>query len=59
LAARDPGSHHESFSAGLMVLPNSVPALQELIQFCRDHQLPIITQGGRTGLVGGTVSSPV
>ncbi len=58
LASRDPGTHPDNFGAGLMALPGSVQAVSGLVKLCARLSVPIVPQGGRTGLVGGTVSHP-
>lgn len=57
LASRDPGSHPQNFGAGLMLLPATVRDIQEIVRHCAALSIPIVTQGGRTGLVGGTISA--
>ncbi len=39
-----------------VVLPGSVEELSHLVRFCRSSQLPIVPQGGNTGVCGGAVS---
>jgi len=58
LATRDPGSDRRNFDAGVMALPGSVEALCVLMRACHEARVPVVPHGGRTGLVGGTVSSP-
>lgn len=36
--------------------PASTQQLAELVGVCADHQIPMVPQGGNTGLVGGTVA---
>ncbi|NJM32970.1 MAG: FAD-binding oxidoreductase [Limnobacter sp.] len=38
-----------------VVRPHSVQMLCKLVQWCAHHQIPLTTQGGNTGLVGGAV----
>ncbi len=37
--------------------PDSTDQLARLVTFCREKRLPMVTQGGHTGLVGGASSS--
>ena len=41
----------------LVVQPESVVQVQELVRFCAAHRITIIPQGGNTGLVGGSVAA--
>lgn len=56
LRARDAGSDPANFAAGLMALPGDVDALAALVALCARLRVPVVPQGGRTGLVGGTAS---
>ena len=38
------------------LLPDSTQQLSEMIQLCAKYQIPIVPQGGNTGLVGGCVA---
>ncbi|RLL61426.1 FAD-binding oxidoreductase [Paenirhodobacter hankyongi] len=58
LAGRDPGSHPLNFGAGLLAMPGNTEALQALMRLCAERGVPIVPHGGRTGLVGGTISRP-
>ncbi len=37
--------------------PDSTDQLARVVNFCREHRLPMVTQGGHTGLVGGGSAS--
>jgi len=37
--------------------PRTVADIQNLLQFCRDHDLGVVPSGGRTGLAGGAVAA--
>ncbi|RUT31123.1 FAD-binding oxidoreductase [Arsenicitalea aurantiaca] len=41
--------------AAAIALPHDVPALQALARWANEHRVPLIPQGGNTGLVGGQV----
>ncbi|MBN8532235.1 MAG: FAD-binding oxidoreductase, partial [Alphaproteobacteria bacterium] len=41
-------------TSALVALPASVPQLQALVRLCADRRIPIVPQGGNTGLVGGS-----
>lgn len=58
LAGRDPGSHPENFGARILALPGSPEAVAGLVRLCARLGLPIVPQGGRTGLVGATITRP-
>ncbi len=58
LLTLDPGWHPDNLAAGLMVLPASTAEVAEVVRLCRQHRVPIVPQGGRTGLVGGAISHP-
>jgi len=38
-----------------VVRPGSVGEVQQIVALCRDAGVPIVTQGGNTGLVGGSI----
>lgn len=40
----------------VVVLPESVGKVQEIVRFCSEHSIAITLQGGNTGLVGGSVA---
>ena len=39
-----------------VVMPSTIDQVSELINFCRQNSLPIVPQGGNTGVCGGAVS---
>jgi FAD/FMN-containing dehydrogenase len=43
--------------AALVVRPRSTAEVAEVLRVCRAHRVPVIPQGGNTGLVGGGVPS--
>ena len=44
-------------SAPLIALPNSTAQVSEILTICRKAMIPIVPQGGNTGLVGGSIPS--
>jgi FAD/FMN-containing dehydrogenase len=56
VAAIDPGWNPFNFGAGLVVAPGSTAEVALVVGICGRHAVPIVPQGGRTGLVGGSVS---
>lgn len=56
--ALDAGCHPDNLAAGLMALPANTAEVAEVVRLCRQHRVPIVPQGGRTGLVGGAISHP-
>ncbi len=41
-----------------VVRPASVGEVAAVLRYCNAHRLPVVTQGGNTGLVGGSVPRP-
>lgn len=58
LAGRHPGEHPENFGAGAMAAPATPEAAAAVVRWCLENSVPVVPQGGRTGLVGGSVSQP-
>lgn len=58
LAARDPGWDAGNLNAFALVRPGSIAEVVELVSWCRAHRCAFVPQGGRTGLVGGAVTTP-
>lgn len=58
LADRHPGEHPGNFGAGAMAMPATPEAAAAVVRWCAENGVPIVPQGGRTGLVGGGVSRP-
>ncbi len=44
--------------AGVVVSPRSTAEVAEVVRIAARHGVPIVPQGGRTGLVGGSISHP-
>jgi FAD/FMN-containing dehydrogenase len=56
LKGLDPGWHPQNFGAEVMAMPASTAELAEIVDICSDLNVPLTPQGGRTGLVGGSIS---
>ncbi|WP_214474288.1 FAD-binding oxidoreductase [Mesorhizobium sp. dw_380] len=54
----DLGSNSVACGAGIVVAPSSTGEVAAVVRICRQNEIPIVPQGGRTGLVDGTVSRP-
>ena len=54
----DPGWNPHNLDARIMVSPDSTDQIAAIIKACGEHKTPVVTQGGRTGLVGGGISHP-
>ncbi|MER8442911.1 FAD-binding oxidoreductase [Mesorhizobium sp. M1066] len=52
------GSNGTDCGAGIVVAPSSTGEVAAVVRFCRQNEIPMVPQGGRTGLVGGSVSRP-
>jgi len=55
---RDAGWDARNFDAFALARPNSTAAVARLLAWCAEEGVVVVPQGGRTGLVGGAVSSP-
>ena len=42
--------------AGIVVVPSSTDDVAAVVRICAQHAISIVPEGGRTGLVGGSVS---
>ncbi|MCP4562933.1 MAG: FAD-binding oxidoreductase [Bosea sp.] len=58
LAARDPGWDAGNLNAFALVRPGSIAEVARLVAWCRAQRCAFVPQGGRTGLVGGSVTTP-
>ncbi len=54
----DPGGNPANLDAGVLVAPATTEEVAAIVSLCRAHHVPIVTHGGRTGLVDGAVSRP-
>lgn len=57
-AAINPGTNPDNLRAGIIVAPASTDEVAAVVRLCRRYAVAIVPQGGRTGLVGGSVSQP-
>ncbi|WLR93693.1 FAD-binding oxidoreductase [Shinella zoogloeoides] len=58
LADRHAGEHPGNFGAGAMAVPATPEAAAAVVRWCAANGVPVVPQGGRTGLVGGGISRP-
>jgi len=56
LAALDPGIDPHNFGACLLVRPGSTAEVAAVLAYCHAERIPVVPQGGRTGLSGGAIS---
>ncbi|MBZ7926029.1 FAD-binding oxidoreductase [Ensifer adhaerens] len=54
----DYGVAPENLGARAVVFPRTADEIAAVVKCCRAHGVPLVTHGGRTGLVGGAVSRP-
>lgn len=54
----DYGVTPENLWARAVVLPATTDEVAAVVECCRANRVPLVTQGGRTGLVGGAISRP-
>ncbi|MDA0220489.1 MAG: FAD-binding oxidoreductase [Proteobacteria bacterium] len=54
----DPGITPGNLDAGVVAFPASVEQVAAVVRLCAGHGIPMVPQGGRTGLAGGAVSAP-
>lgn len=54
----DPGVAPDNLGAGIVAAPASTAEVAAIVAICHQHGIPIVPQGGRTGLVGGGISRP-
>lgn len=57
-ADMDPGTNPDNLGAGVIVAPSSTEEVAAVVRLCSRHSVSVVAQGGRTGLVGGSVSRP-
>lgn len=53
----DPGEEPDNLGASAVVSPGTVEELAALVRTCVRHGVTMVPQGGRTGLVGGGIST--
>ena len=54
----DPGWNPDNLRARIFVAPANTEEVAAVVRTCRRHKAPLVTHGGRTGLVGGGISHP-
>lgn len=54
----DPGTNLENLAAGIIVAPATTDEVAAVMRLCSQYAVPVVAQGGRTGLVGGSISKP-
>ena len=57
-ADADPGTNPDNLGAGIIVAPATTEEVAAVVGLCNRHGVPVVPRGGRTGLVGGSVSEP-
>ncbi|NRP20707.1 putative FAD-linked oxidoreductase [Ensifer adhaerens] len=58
LSSIDHGVAPENLGAGVVVLPRTTGEVSAVVKCCVANEVPLVTHGGRTGLVGGAMSRP-
>ncbi|MCF3642878.1 FAD-binding oxidoreductase [Rhizobium sp. TRM95111] len=58
LRGRHSGEHPDNLGADLLVAPASTAEAAAVVAWCGANAVPVVPQGGLTGLVGGSVSRP-
>ena len=48
----DAGFHPNNLDADVVALPRTCQHMSETVRYCNEHNIPIVTHGGRTGLTG-------
>ncbi len=54
----DHGVAPENLGARAVVFPSTTDEVAAVVKCCRANGVPLVTHGGRTGLVGGAISRP-
>lgn len=54
----NPGYHQRNLDAGIELAPSSTDEVREIVELCAAKTIPIVPQGGRTGLAGGAATAP-
>lgn len=58
ITAIDYGVTPDNLRTSAVVLPGSTAEVAAVVKGCATHGVPLVTHGGRTGLVGGGISAP-
>ena len=56
LASLDPGVDPHNYGADLLLQPASTAEVAAALAYCHAHRIPVVPQGGRTGLSGGATT---
>ncbi|GKY91043.1 hypothetical protein MPSEU_000077100 [Mayamaea pseudoterrestris] len=48
-------THHYKGQSELLLKPSTAAQISKILVYCNEHRIPIVTQAGKTGLVGGSV----
>ncbi len=56
LASLDPGIDPHNFHADLLLQPASTAEVAAVLAYCHAQRIPVVPQGGRTGLSGGAAT---
>jgi FAD/FMN-containing dehydrogenase len=43
-------------SASVVLCPSSTAQVSQILSYCNTHLIPVVPQGGNTGLVGGSIA---
>ena len=57
LAALDPGIDPHNYGADLLLQPGSTAEVATILAYCHTQRIPVVPQGGRTGLSGGAATT--
>lgn len=57
MAALHPGEHPDNLGGSALIAPRDVTSLSIVVGLCAQAGIPMVTHGGRTGLVGGGISA--
>lgn len=58
ISSIDHGVAPENLGAGAVVFPGTTAEVASVVKCCLANGVPLVTHGGRTGLVGGAISAP-
>ena len=59
VATRSAGAYRpDNLKAQALVRPKSTGEVSQVMRWCHDHDVPVVTQGGLTGLVHGADAAP-
>ncbi|TCQ07643.1 FAD/FMN-containing dehydrogenase [Rhizobium sp. PP-F2F-G36] len=57
ISALHPGEHPDNLGGSAVIAPRDVASLSTIVGICAQAGIPVVTHGGRTGLVGGGISA--